>query len=327
MSFEQNPQPSSVACGPEVLQQVWRLLLALAESRQADAMPQTPAGIKLASHGRLVTTHRGDRTALLIWDETGLHSGPYQPPPVSDLVALYAPLFPAAAGSPVIVAHLGQSIDAQIATLSDDSDFINGRADIVHLHRMRALCDAVVVGARTAIADNPRLTTRLVDGNHPVRVIIDPDRRTPPDLGLFNDGAAPSLLACAKDRMTAGDDPDSVIGVTRTEAGLALPELVSALRARGLRTLFIEGGGITVSRWLTASLLDRLQICVAPLLVGEGRPALRLPGAIALSACRRPPTRVFRLGEDLLWDFDLLGKDQRLLDSPDEQAFWPCRVV
>lgn len=327
MAFEQNPPLSSVAYGPEVLQQVWTLLLALAELRQADAMPQAPAGLKLASHGRLATTSRGDRTALLIWDETGLHAGPYQSAQVADLVALYAPLFPAATGSPVTVAHLGQSIDAQIATLSEDSHFINGPANIAHLHRMRALCDAVIVGARTAIADNPRLTTRLVDGKHPVRVVIDPNRRIPPDLGLYNDGVAPSLLACAKDRMTAGDDPDSVIGVPRTEAGLALPALVSALRARGLRTLFIEGGGITVSRWMTASLLDRLQICVAPVLVGEGRPALRLPGTVELSACRRPPTRVFRLGDDLLWDFDLLGNDRQLRVSPDEQAFWPCRVV
>jgi riboflavin-specific deaminase-like protein len=306
---------------------VWTLLLALAESRQADSMPLAPAGFKLASHGRLATTDRDDRAALLTWDEEGLHAGPNQPPPVSDLVALYAPLFPAEPGSSVIVGHLGQSIDAQIATQSGDSSFVNGPANIVHLHHMRALCDAVVVGARTAIADNPHLTTRLVDGNHPVRVVIDPDRRTPLELGLFNDGEAPSLLACANDRLAAGDDPDSVIGVPRAAAGLALPELVSALQARGLRTLFVEGGGITVSRWMIARLLDRLQICVAPLFIGEGRPGLQLPAVAAMSACRRPPTRVFRLGDDLLWDFDLRGDDLPPPDQRDAQAFWPCRVV
>lgn len=325
MSSESPQAQPGVSHATGDVRRLWRLLLALADRRRAGSLPRGPAGYTLAEDGGLSTIDQGDRAALALWDEQGLRAAPDQPPPVRDLIALYAPLFPSDPEKSAIVAHLGQSIDAQIATRSGDSCSVNGPANIVHLHRMRALCDAVIVGAGTAIADNPRLTTRLVEGNNPVRVVIDPKRRASRDLGLFSDGAAPSLLACAADRLAGGED--SVIGVSCDGNGLALPELVAALRARGLRTLFVEGGGITVSRWMNARLPDRLQVTVAPVLIGDGRRALQLPAAPAMSACRRPPARIFRLGDDLLWDFDLNRDDRQPADQPDAQAFWPSRVI
>jgi riboflavin biosynthesis pyrimidine reductase len=144
-----------------------------------------------------------------------------------------------------------------------------------------------------------------------VRVVIDPERRLSRDARLFSDGAAPTLRVCAADRLRGDDDGASVIGLAREDGGLALRDLVDALGMRGLRVLFIEGGGITVSRWIAAGLLDRLQIAVAPLLTGEGRPALHLPPAQAMSACLRPPSRIFAMGEDVLWDFDLRGASRQ----------------
>ena len=76
-----------------------------------------------------------------------------------------------------VVALLGQSLDGFIATESGDSRFVTGRDNILHLHRMRAICDAVVVGAGTVAADDPQLTTRKVTGPHPLRVVLDPSRR------------------------------------------------------------------------------------------------------------------------------------------------------
>ena len=304
---------------------LWGLLLALAELRRGGRAPRAPTGYTLAADGRLSTTRHDDRAALAVWDHRGLRPGPALPPPLHDLIALYAPLFPVNPGQTVTVAHLGQSIDAQIATRSGDSCAVNDPANIVHLHRMRALSDAVIVGVGTAIADNPRLTTRLVEGDNPVRVVIDPQRRAPRDLGLFNDGAAPSLVACAANRVAA--DESLAIGARCDDTGLELSEVVAALEARGLRTLFVEGGGITVTRWMNARLVDRLQVTVAPVLIGEGRPALQLPAAPAMSACRRPPARIFRLGRDLLWDFDLHGDDRQPVDQPDAQTFCPSRLI
>src|ERR1700712_5315572 len=95
---------------------------------------------------------------------------------VSD--ALFAPLrAPLAAGCSFVLGRVAQSLDGYIATRTGESVWISGPGDLRHTHRLRALSDAVVVGARTVRADNPRLTTRLVDGPSPVRVILDPNRR------------------------------------------------------------------------------------------------------------------------------------------------------
>ena len=225
-----------------------------------------------------------------------------------------------------VVAHLGQSIDAMIATRSGDACFVTGEENIVHLHRMRALCDAVIVGAGTAATDDPRLTTRLVDGRNAVRVVIDPERRLSAGLRLFNDGEAPTLVACAQDRLSTADGLTSLIGLRRDAEGLVLADLIGALRDRGLYRLFVEGGGITVSRWMNAGLLDRLQVAIAPVFIGDGRPALALPPAARMSACLRPPARVFRLGDDLLWDFDL-RRDRSPRSADEGPAPRPIRVL
>ena len=73
-----------------------------------------------------------------------------------------------------MIGQIGQSLDGRIATASGQSHYINGPAAIVHLHRLRALVDAVIVGIGTVTADDPRLTVRRVEGPSPARVVIDP---------------------------------------------------------------------------------------------------------------------------------------------------------
>ncbi len=199
------------------------------------------------------------------------------------LVDLYLPLCSANRARPITIGHLGQSLDGFIATPTGDSQFVTGEQNILHLHRVRALCDAVVVGAGTVAADDPQLTTRLVEGANPLRVVFDPTNRLPESYRLFTDGAAPTMHVTNQ----------SVIG------------LVELLRARGCARIFVEGGGVTVSAFLEADLLDRLHIAIAPMLIGEGRPAIRLAPQINLRDCRRPGYRVFRMGGDVLFDCDL----------------------
>jgi len=74
---------------------------------------------------------------------------------------------------------------------------------------------------------------------------------------------------------------------------------------RGCPRIFVEGGGVTVSAFLQAGLLDRLHVAIAPLIIGDGRPAIRLAPQQKLRDCRRPQYRVFRMGGDMLFDCDL----------------------
>lgn len=226
----------------------------------------------------------------------------------ADLLNLYLPICGATSARPLTVGHLGQSLDGFIATPSGDSKSVTGGDNIVHLHRMRALCDAVVVGAGTVAADDPQLTTRLVPGPSPLRVVFDPGRRLMPTFGIFTDRQAPTLYICARSRVSPGEShmaSAAIVGIDAGRAGDEAAQVLRLLRARGCARVFVEGGGVTVSTFLEANLLDRLQIAIAPVLIGDGRPAIRLTPQARLRDCRRPLYRVFRMGGDVLFDCEL----------------------
>jgi diaminohydroxyphosphoribosylaminopyrimidine deaminase / 5-amino-6-(5-phosphoribosylamino)uracil reductase len=246
--------------------------------------------------------------------------------PARALIDLYLPICSATIARPITVGHLGQSLDGFIATHAGDSQYVTGEENIRHLHRMRALCDAVVVGAGTVAADDPQLTTRHVSGPSPVRVVLDPARRLADHYRVFNDDSADTLYVCG--RSLAGEDEThfgraAMVAVDDRGAGLDVTEVLRLLRARGCHRIFVEGGGVTVSMFLEANLLDRLQIAIAPLLIGDGRPAIRLSPRSALSECHRPRYRVFRMGADVLFDCEL-GADA---ESPSEAQPPITRVI
>lgn len=114
-------------------------------------------------------------------------------------LALYGPLV-APCTKPLIFAQIGQSLDGRIATETGDAQDISGEDGLAHLHRLRALADAVVIGVKTALHDNPRLTVRLADGDSPARVIIDPDGRLPNTAALLHDTSARRIIVQTVDK-------------------------------------------------------------------------------------------------------------------------------
>jgi riboflavin-specific deaminase-like protein len=226
------------------------------------------------------------------------------------LAALFAPVLarPAAADGCLVVGRLAQTLDGRIATLSGSSQWIGGRGDILHTHRLRALCHAAVVGARTVRQDDPLLTTRECPGRSPVRVVLDTDRRLGPDRRVFAEGGPPTLLFCAED--APGPDRLGAAEVLRLPrdpiaGGLRLAELLRVLAGRGLKRVFVEGGGVTVSRFLAAGCLDRLHVTVAPVLLGSGIPAFTLPEAARIADGLRFAWTPHALGADVLFDIAL----------------------
>jgi len=206
-----------------------------------------------------------------------------------------------------VIGQLGQSLDGRIATEGGASHFVTGPEDIRRLHRLRALVDAVIVGANTVESDDPQLTVRAVEGDNPVRVILDASGRLGRDRRVFWDGAAPTIVCRrAPDGRREAETREGEILVSAMPSGdLDVRALLKALRAQGLRRVLVEGGGVTVSRFLQAGALDRLHITVAPLVIGSGRPSLTLDPITTLDQALRPPCRQFRLGADTLFDLDL----------------------
>jgi riboflavin-specific deaminase-like protein len=228
-------------------------------------------------------------------------------PADAGLSALYGPLIsrPTATDGCFVLGRIAQSLDGRIATASGASHWISGREDIVHTHRLRALCDALVIGAGTVRADDPQLTTREVEGPSPVRVVLDTERRLDARYRVFREGPE-TLLLCAHD--APGEDRVGhapVLRLPRSGRGLAITAVLASLAERGLRSLVVEGGGITLSRFLAAGALDRLHVTIAPLLIGSGIPAFTLPEAATLTNVMRFDWSVHRVGVDLLVDIPL----------------------
>ena len=253
---------------------------------------------------------RGIQTKSIEISETGLwHAEAKLSAEAKQLLNLYAPVVATSKKQSLVVAHLGQSLDGYISTVNGDSHYVNGTENIIHLHRMRALFDAVLVGANTVDIDNPTLTTRLVSGDNPVRVVIDPQCRLGPTHTVFTDDSVPTVLLCAKgsrnNRLSENNHVE-IIGIPATNEGLPVRDCIRALRSRGLLRLFVEGGGDTVTRFFNEGTLDRLQISVAPTIFGSGRPGLCLPPTPTAQEAFRPKhCSHFQLGDDILFDFEL----------------------
>ena len=202
---------------------------------------------------------------------------------------------------PYVIAHLAQSLDGRIALPAGESQWISGPDDLAHTHRLRALCDAVIVGARTVASDDPRLTVRHIEGPNPLRVVLDPRDRLRAEHQLMQTDPERTLVIACSPRPDL-PRPAHVEVLAMSEGWFSPHQVLDVLARRGVRRVLVEGGGITVSAFLAAGLLDRLHLVTAPLLVGTGRPSLTEPMGATLAACPRPITRVLPLGQDWLFD-------------------------
>jgi riboflavin-specific deaminase-like protein len=206
-------------------------------------------------------------------------------------------------GRPLVFAQLGQSLDGRIATATGKSRFINGLEAIRHLHRLRALADAVIIGVGTAIADDPRLTVREVAGPNPARVIIDPSGRLPAMARCLHDNGARRIVLQGADIPRA----HGIEALTLpAENGRIKPAaIIDAVGGLGFRRILVEGGADTVSRFLDARLLDRLHLLVAPLIIGSGPVGISLSAIDGLADALRPRHAIYRFDDgDLLIDCD-----------------------
>jgi riboflavin-specific deaminase-like protein len=203
----------------------------------------------------------------------------------------------------VVIGQIGQSIDGRLATTTGKSHCINGQAGLVHLHRLRAVVDAVVIGISTVCADDPQLTVRHVRGANPVRVVLDPNGRLSSNARVLAPDARRIIVTSEKSHYSFQDV--DILRLPATHGCIAPSAILGELGQLGLRRILVEGGADTISRFLQTGCLDRLHVTVAPLILGAGRPSFTFGSIDRLEEALRPPTCVYRLGDDILFDFDL----------------------
>ena len=218
---------------------------------------------------------------------------------------VFGPLRASTIDDLMVMGQLGQSLDGRIATNSGHSKYINCAAGLDHLHRLRALMDAVVIGVGTALADDPQLTVRRVAGQNPARVILDPHGRLRPNARVLAADGTRRLVVTTPGTACAVADGVEVVRLPADNGHIAPAAVLAALAARGLRRILIEGGARTVSGFMSAGCLDRLHMMVAPIILGTGRAGLTLAPIERVDHALRPPTRSYPLGVDVLFDCDL----------------------
>jgi diaminohydroxyphosphoribosylaminopyrimidine deaminase/5-amino-6-(5-phosphoribosylamino)uracil reductase len=222
--------------------------------------------------------------------------------------AIFGPLRQGKVDDLVVVGQIGQSLDGRIATESGHSKYINGPAGLAHLHRLRSLVDGIVIGVGTAIADDPQLTVRRVSGSHPTRVVIDPKGRLGSDAKVFAADGTRRLLIVAQGTRCAPPPGVETIALPASGGQIAPAAILAALAGHGLRRVLIEGGAVTVSRFLAAGCLDRLHVMVAPVILGAGHASFSLPPVERADQALRIPTHVHQIEDEVLYDCDLAAQ-------------------
>jgi len=220
-------------------------------------------------------------------------------------------------GLPFVIAKFAASLDGKIAATSGDSRWVSGPESRRWGHRQRTLVDAIVVGVRTILIDDPELTARPEPGEgarqpdgeprQPLRVVVDRRGRTPasarvlrPPAGTLVATTDASPEAWRREMSEAGAE---VVVLAASEGRVDLGELLRHLGGRDILSLLVEGGGDLLGSFFDLGLVDKVQAIIAPVIIGgkaaptavAGRGARRMADALRLR-----DVTVERLGEDVL---------------------------
>ncbi len=211
-------------------------------------------------------------------------------------------------GLPLVTVKFAQTLDGRIATVTGSSHWISGEESLKLAHRLRASNDAVMVGSGTILADDPRLTVRLVRGRSPARVILDSRLRIPLTAKVLTEQeATPTIIATtthANEKKLAGLRQMGIeISVIKEDrhGEVDLELLLKVLGQRGISSVLVEGGAEVITSLLRQKLVDKLVIFVAPKIMGRGIEAVgELNTGDVSQSLPLSFTRTYRSGTDLV---------------------------
>lgn len=184
------------------------------------------------------------------------------------------------ADRPYTVLSCCMSLDGYLDDSSERRLILSGAADLDRVDELRASCDAILVGAGTVRADNPRLLVRdpariarrVAEGRGPTpaKVTVTALAKLDPAAPFFTCGDTDRIVYCTSDTVAAADEAfGDLATVVDCGARATMSWLAADLHARGVRRLLVEGGATVLSQFLAADIADELQVAVAPFLVGD----------------------------------------------------------
>jgi len=180
----------------------------------------------------------------------------------------------------VSISHFAQTLDAKIATNTGDSKWIGNAENLTHAHRMRAICDGVLVGSRTVEADNPKLNVRHVYGKNPVRIVLGNPKS---DFKSLLDCSDEKILVFGKEKIIVQPPLESIVLPKKCqEAEIEPLAILAKLFKLGIHSVYVEGGAKTTSNFVNSKAIDILQLHIAPMIFGSGKASIVLPNIEAV---------------------------------------------
>ncbi len=221
-----------------------------------------------------------------------------------DILLKSAPLHGGSSGRPFVTLSYAQSLDGSIATRSGRPLALSGPESMTLTHSLRACHDAILVGIGTVLADNPRLTVRLVAGKNPQPVIVDSRLRFPPYAELLRHPRPPWIATTQEadhKRQEALEAAGArIFRLPSANGWVDLDCLLKLLSDLGLNSLMVEGGAQVITSFLVSRLVDQMVLTIAPWLVGGLRVVENVGPSHLPHLPRLRHLSYARLGEDLV---------------------------
>ncbi len=176
---------------------------------------------------------------------------------------------------PYVTLKLAMSLDGRTALQNGESKWITSEASRAKVHALRAEHDAVLIGTKTALKDNPALTVRHVRGRQPWRIVLDTRLELPSSLTVLNDEErARTILVTSANAIADRGKPFAergveLLAVATSNGRIDLPALFNTLGRRGIISILAEAGPILAQSLIGSQLLDELQLFYGPLLFGS----------------------------------------------------------
>jgi diaminohydroxyphosphoribosylaminopyrimidine deaminase/5-amino-6-(5-phosphoribosylamino)uracil reductase len=226
-------------------------------------------------------------------------------------------------GLPYVTVKFAQTLDGRIATASGRSRWIASPESLKLAHKLRAQNDAILVGAGTVLKDNPELTTRLVKGRNPLRVVLDSNLKIPPETKVFKDQEKARTVVA-----TTAWDAQKTLAERRAlgievlivppdaNGQVDLKELLKTLGERDISSVLVEGGAETITSFLRLGLADKVIAIIAPKIMGKGTDAVGELNITDMSQVLKMTfTRVYRSGADIV------------VEGEDLEGSWRTRTI
>jgi len=181
---------------------------------------------------------------------------------------------------PIVVVNIAMSADGKISTRERRQVRISGEQDFTRVDRLKARCDAVMVGIGTVLADDPSLTVKSEEcrnyrrkqgwDDHPVRIVVDSAARTPPDASILNKGDGKRVVAVSKraNALKISELEKKATVIVAGEDEVDLCTLMNELGVMGIHRIMVEGGGTLIAGLIEEGLVHEIYTFIGNIIIG-----------------------------------------------------------